>query len=116
VPWIVGAAKLAIFGGKPQSSTLREFTILFRRFSSDVLADEETLGRPFCSYVLLVPRFEPGHRNNRHVTLEGVVARQMDKQIAETQAKTVPNIFSVTDNCVWKSKEPVLKLNEKALK
>jgi hyperosmotically inducible protein len=35
---------------------------------------------------------------NGNVTLEGVVARQMDKQIAETQAKTVPNVFSVTDN------------------
>src|SRR5437879_12758110 len=34
--------------------------------------------------------------NNGHVTLEGVVARQMDKQIAEMQAKSVPNGFSVT--------------------
>lgn len=33
-----------------------------------------------------------------HVTLEGVVARQMDKQIAEMQAKSVPNVFSVTNN------------------
>jgi hyperosmotically inducible protein len=33
-----------------------------------------------------------------NVTLEGVVARQMDKQIAETQAKSVPGVFSVTDN------------------
>ena len=36
--------------------------------------------------------------NNGHVTLEGVVARQMDKQIAETQAKSGPNVFSVTNN------------------
>jgi hyperosmotically inducible protein len=35
---------------------------------------------------------------NGNVTLEGVVARQMDKQIAEIQAKSVPNVFSVTDN------------------
>ena len=35
---------------------------------------------------------------NGNVTLEGVVARQMDKQIAEMQAKGVPNVFSVTDN------------------
>ena len=33
-----------------------------------------------------------------HVTLEGVVARQMDKQVAEMQAKGVPNVFSVTNN------------------
>ncbi len=33
-----------------------------------------------------------------HVTLEGVVARQMDKQVAEMQAKSVPNVFSVTNN------------------
>jgi hyperosmotically inducible protein len=35
---------------------------------------------------------------NGNVTLEGVVARQMDKQIAEMQAKSVPGVFSVTDN------------------
>ena len=35
---------------------------------------------------------------NGNVTLEGVVARQMDKQIAETQAKSVPGSFSVTNN------------------
>jgi hyperosmotically inducible protein len=33
-----------------------------------------------------------------HVTLEGVVANQMDKQIAEMQAKSVPNVFSVTNS------------------
>jgi len=36
--------------------------------------------------------------NRGHVTLVGVVARQMDKQIAEMQAKSVPNVFSVTNN------------------
>jgi len=36
--------------------------------------------------------------NQGHVTLEGVVAKQMDKQIAEMQAKSVPNVFSVTNN------------------
>jgi hyperosmotically inducible periplasmic protein len=35
---------------------------------------------------------------NGHVTLTGVVARQMDKQIAEMQAKSVPGVFSVDDN------------------
>jgi hyperosmotically inducible protein len=36
--------------------------------------------------------------DNGHVTLEGAVARQMDKQIAEMQAKQVPGVFSVTNN------------------
>jgi hyperosmotically inducible protein len=36
--------------------------------------------------------------NNGQVTLDGAVARQMDKQIAEMQAKSVPGVFSVTDN------------------
>ena len=36
--------------------------------------------------------------NNGHVTLEGAVGNQMDKQLAETQAKTVPNVFSVTNH------------------
>jgi hyperosmotically inducible protein len=36
--------------------------------------------------------------NRGHVTLVGVVARQMDKQVAEMQAKSVPNVFSVTNN------------------
>lgn len=35
---------------------------------------------------------------NGNVTLEGAVARQMDKQIAEMQAKSVPGVFSVTNN------------------
>ena len=35
---------------------------------------------------------------NGNVTLEGVVARQMDKQIAEMQTKSVPGVFSVTNN------------------
>ena len=35
---------------------------------------------------------------NGNVTLEGVVARQMDKQIAEMQTKSLPGVFSVTDN------------------
>lgn len=35
---------------------------------------------------------------NGNVTLEGVVSRAMDKQIAEMQSKTVPGVFSVTDN------------------
>jgi osmotically-inducible protein OsmY len=36
--------------------------------------------------------------NGGHVTLTGVVARPMDKQIAEIQAKEVPGVFSVTNN------------------
>ncbi len=35
---------------------------------------------------------------NGHVTLEGVVSREMDKQVADTQAKSVPGVFSVTNN------------------
>ena len=33
-----------------------------------------------------------------HVTLEGVVDNENDKNIAEIRAKGVPGIFSVTDN------------------
>jgi osmotically-inducible protein OsmY len=35
--------------------------------------------------------------DNGHVTLYGVVDRQMDKQIAEMQARSVPNVFSADD-------------------
>jgi hyperosmotically inducible protein len=35
---------------------------------------------------------------NGHVTLEGVVARQMEKQIAGMQANSVPGVFSVTND------------------
>jgi hyperosmotically inducible protein len=35
---------------------------------------------------------------NGRVTLEGAVARRMDSQIAEAQAKSVPGVFSVTNN------------------
>lgn len=36
--------------------------------------------------------------NRGHVTLEGVVARQMDKQVAGSQASSVSGVFSVTNN------------------
>ena len=35
---------------------------------------------------------------NGHVTLEGVVATQMDKQTAYMRANSVPNVFSVDNN------------------
>jgi len=35
---------------------------------------------------------------NGHVTLEGVVARQMEKQVAGLQANSVHGVFSVTNN------------------
>jgi hyperosmotically inducible protein len=37
---------------------------------------------------------------NGHITLEGVVSREMDKQIAGMQANSVPGVFSVTNNLV----------------
>src|SRR5579864_7873791 len=36
--------------------------------------------------------------NNGHVTLEGVVARQMEKQVAGIQANSVSGVFSVENN------------------
>ena len=35
---------------------------------------------------------------NGHVTLEGVVNSQLDKTLAATQTRSVPGVFSVTDN------------------
>jgi hyperosmotically inducible protein len=35
---------------------------------------------------------------NGHLTLEGVVANQMDKSLINIRANTVPNVFSVTNN------------------
>jgi osmotically-inducible protein OsmY len=35
---------------------------------------------------------------NGHVTLVGAVDNQMDKNVAEIRAKSVPNVFSVDDN------------------
>jgi hyperosmotically inducible protein len=36
--------------------------------------------------------------NNGHVTLEGIVDTQADKDLAGLRANTVPNVFSVTNN------------------
>jgi hyperosmotically inducible protein len=36
--------------------------------------------------------------NNGHVTLEGIVDNQGDKDMAGLRANTVPNVFSVTNN------------------
>ena len=44
--------------------------------------------------------------DNGHVTLYGVVDNQMDKQIAETRAREVPGVFSVTDKLVVASQQP----------
>jgi hyperosmotically inducible periplasmic protein len=43
--------------------------------------------------------------NNGHVTLSGVVDSAMDKQIAETQAKSVPGVFSVDDELMVAQKQ-----------
>ncbi len=42
---------------------------------------------------------------NGHVSLEGVVARSMDKQIAGVQANSVSGVFSVTNNLVVEEEE-----------
>jgi hyperosmotically inducible periplasmic protein len=42
---------------------------------------------------------------NGNVTLEGVVARQMDKQIAGVQANSVSGVFSVTNNLAVEEQE-----------
>jgi len=42
---------------------------------------------------------------NGHITLEGVVAREMDKNIAGIQANGVPGAFSVTNNLVVEQQE-----------
>ncbi len=47
---------------------------------------------------------------NGHITLEGVVARTMDKQIAGMQANKLPGVFSVTNNLVVEEEE---KKNDK---
>ena len=36
--------------------------------------------------------------NRGHVTLEGVVANKMDRQLAYMAASSVPEVFSVTNN------------------
>jgi hyperosmotically inducible protein len=38
--------------------------------------------------------------DNGHVTLEGVVANQFDKNLINVRANSVPNVFSVTNNLV----------------
>jgi hyperosmotically inducible periplasmic protein len=47
--------------------------------------------------------------DNGHVTLYGVVDSQMDKQIAEIRAKSVPNVFSVDDKIVVATQQSKLK-------
>jgi hyperosmotically inducible protein len=38
--------------------------------------------------------------NNGHVTLEGVVDSEEDKNLANIRANGIPNVFSVTNNLV----------------
>jgi len=43
---------------------------------------------------------------NGKVALYGVVDSTLDRQIAETQANSVPGVFSVTDNLIVASQKP----------
>lgn len=47
--------------------------------------------------------------DNGHVSLYGVVDSQMDKQVAEMQAKSVPNVFSVDDHLMVAGSQPGAK-------
>jgi osmotically-inducible protein OsmY len=47
--------------------------------------------------------------DNGHVTLDGVVDNQMDKQIAGMRAGQVPNVFSVTNNLMVAGKQEASK-------
>jgi hyperosmotically inducible protein len=38
--------------------------------------------------------------NRGHLTLEGVVGNRMDKQLAEFAARSIPGVFSVTNNLI----------------
>ena len=42
--------------------------------------------------------------DNGHVTLEGVVANQSDKNLINVRANSVPNVFSVTNNLIVEGK------------
>jgi len=42
---------------------------------------------------------------NGHVTLEGVVANQGDKNLIGIRANGVPNVFSVTNNLIVEEKQ-----------
>jgi hyperosmotically inducible protein len=44
--------------------------------------------------------------NNGHVILEGAVDNAMDAQIADVQANSVPDVFSVTDNLMVPNRAP----------
>lgn len=43
---------------------------------------------------------------NGHVTLEGVVANEFDKNLINVRANQVPNVFSVTNNLIVESQLP----------
>lgn len=43
---------------------------------------------------------------NGHVTLEGVVANEFDKNLINVRANQVPNVFSVTNNLIVESQQP----------
>ena len=64
-------------------------------FSNDVLSQYQMRAVPPIHIIV----------NNGRITLEGVVARQMDKQIAGIQANGVPGAFSVTNNLAVEEQE-----------
>jgi hyperosmotically inducible protein len=50
---------------------------------------------------------------NGNVTLEGVVANEMDKNVANVQSNSVPGVFSVTNNLRVEGREEDTRSREK---
>jgi hyperosmotically inducible protein len=50
---------------------------------------------------------------NGNVTLEGVVANEMDKNVANVQANSVPGVFSVTNNLRVEGRQEDTRSREK---
>ena len=50
---------------------------------------------------------------NGNVTLEGVVANEMDKNVANVQANQVPGVFSVTNNLRVEGREEDMRSRQK---
>jgi hyperosmotically inducible protein len=68
-----------------------------RRAEARVIYGDPTLGTRYGNQAL-----PPIHIivKNGHVTLEGVVANQFDKNLINVRANSVPNVFSVDNNLI----------------
>ena len=79
--------------------------------SFDAWLREESTGKAFPGHSVFANRLKfPGEIRMSDVTLKGVVANQMDRQLAEMAARQVSGVFSVDNQLMSEKIESMIRM------